>query len=45
MKGSRDELGSWFNSWKWLHYDEAEDKVLCHLVLGSSHLKGDFGSA
>lgn len=24
---------TWFGSWKWLHYNEAEDCVHCHLCL------------
>ena len=32
--GKRQEVqrslqGGWFEKWKWLHYNEAEDSVLC----------------
>ena len=27
----RSFQASWFGSWSWLHYDEANDTVLCHL--------------
>ena len=27
----RSFQASWFSSWPWLHYDEANDTVLCHL--------------
>ena len=29
----RSFQASWFSSWKWLHYNEAEDCVHCHLCL------------
>ena len=25
--------GSWFNKWKWLHYDESRDLVFCHVYV------------
>ena len=31
---------SWFSSWGWLHYNEVEDKVLCHLCLRAVTEKG-----
>ncbi len=24
---------TWFGSWRWIHYNEAEDGVHCHLCL------------
>ena len=36
----RSSQASWFSSWKWLHYCESDDSVLCFLCVKATREKG-----
>ena len=39
----RSFQASWFSSWKWLHYCESDDSVLCFLCVKSNKREGSGG--
>ena len=44
-KFNRAFQGTWFNDFPWLHYDETNDKVLCHTCMMRAEFEGKLRTA